>query len=269
MKPGWSQTATFKTALSLIFVSSLVKALSSQIYFGVTPIRFELKARPGEQITEVIYVRNNSSKPMRIKAYPENWFLKEDGTRMFVGNQPASYSCREWVKVNPFDFRLQPEEVRSVRFTMSVPPEAEPGGYHTTVSFENVPEAAGRGQLGQVAFTGKIVAAVYVVVGKVQIEGSLEDMTFESAGENQFIKLFLKNPGKTHFRLKGEIHVRTPGGIKVVTLPVPDEPVLPESQRFVTIRLEEKIPPGDYRLEARLDIGRDELLAMKKEIIIK
>lgn len=242
--------------------------LQAQIYFGITPIRFELKVAPGGQRTEVIYVRNNSPRPVRLKVYTENWTLGEDGSRHFLGNQPTGFSCRDWLRVNPFDFRLQPGEMKTVRFTVSVPAETEAGGYHAGISFEQVPEAPPGGRLGQVAFTGKIVAAVYVLVGKVQIEGSLEDVVFESAGE-QAVKLKLKNPGRTHFRLKGEVRLTTAEGKKVMSLEIPDEPVLPQSERWVAIPLKEKLAPGSYIAEVRLDIGRDELLALEKEIIVK
>lgn len=263
------QKALYLIWLSIIFSLLISSSLEAQIFFGVTPIRVELKAKPGSQITDVFYVRNNSAKPMRVKVYAENWFLKEDGTPVFVGNQPTTFSCREWIKVNPFDFRLQPGEMKTVRFTVSVPAETEAGGYHAAVSFENVPEAPTGGRLGQVAFTGKIAAAVYVVVGKVQPEGSLEDLVFEQQGDSQLIKLRLSNSGKTHFRLKGEIIIRTSEGKKILTLEIPDEPVLPGTERFAAVQLKEKLPPGTYRAEVKLDIGRDELLGLEKEIIVK
>ncbi|MDI6845531.1 MAG: hypothetical protein QME28_05265 [Candidatus Saccharicenans sp.] len=251
------------------FFALLPSTVLAQIYFGITPIRFELKARPGSQVTEVIYVRNNSSKPIRIKVYAENWFLGEDGSRNFIGNRPALYSVREWVRVNPFDFRLQPEEVKSVRFTVSVPAEAAPGGYHLAVSFEQVPDAPAGGRLGQVAFTGKIVAAVYVTIGKPEIQGQLEDLVFESSQGQQLIKLKITNSGRYHFRLKGEVVVKNAEGKRVVRLEIPDEPVLPESRRWLELRLQENLKPGDYTAEAILDIGRDELLGLKKEFSVR
>jgi len=255
----------------MLFIAVLLclSGLQGQIFFGVTPIRIELKAKPGSQITDVFYVRNNSAKPMRLKVYAENWFLKEDGTPVFVGNQPTTFSCRDWIKVNPFDFRLQPGEMKTVRFTATVPAETEAGGYHTAVSFENVPEAPAGGQLGQVAFTGKIAAAVYVVVGKVQPEGSLEDLIFEQPGDSQLLKLRLSNSGRTHFRLKGEIIIRTSDGKKTSTLEILDEPVLPGTERWVIIQLKDKLLAGTYKAEVKLDIGRDELLGLEREIIVK
>jgi len=251
------------------FFITLSAGLQAQIFFGITPIRVELKAKPGSQITDVFYVRNNSAKPMRIKVYAENWFLKEDGTPNFIGDKETTFSCREWIKVNPFDFRLQPEEMKTVRFTVSVPEGTPDGGYHAAVSFENVPEAPAGGKLGQVAFIGKIAAAVYVVVGKVQPEGALEDLTFNRNGDSQQIELKLSNSGKTHFRLSGNVIIKNYQGKKVAELEVPDEPVLPGSERYVTIGLKERLAPGNYQVQVRLDIGRDELLGLEKEITVK
>jgi P pilus assembly chaperone PapD len=247
----------------------LLSSLEAQIYFGVSPIRVELKAKPGSQVTDIFYVRNNSARPMRLKVYAENWFMKEDGTPVFIGNKEVSFSCREWIKVNPFDFRLQPGEMKTVRFTVSVPEGTEAGGYHAAVSFENVPEAPAAGGRGQVAFTGKIAAAVYVVLGRIQGEGSLEDLVFEERGNSQLLRLRVGNSGKTHFRLKGEITIKSAEGKKVSRLEFPDEAVLPETERFILIYLKDKLTAGTYKIEVRLDIGRDELLGLEKEIIVK
>ncbi|MDI6698844.1 MAG: hypothetical protein QME85_07910 [Candidatus Saccharicenans sp.] len=261
---GWS-----RFLLAVVLAVWLCPPLRAQIYFGITPIRLELKVGPGSQKTEVIYVRNNSPRPVRLKVYTENWTLKEDGSRNFLGNQPTAFACRDWIRVNPFDFRLQPGEMKSVRFTVSVPGDTQPGGYHAGISFEQVPEAPPGGRLGQVAFTGKIVAAVYVLVGKVEIQGSLTDLVVDSAGDFQAIRLKLSNPGRTHFRLKGEIRLTAAEGRKALSLEVPDEPVLPGSERWVIIPFKEKLGPGNYKAEVKLDIGREELLALEKDITLK
>jgi len=253
---------------SLFIGLFLFSDLAAQIYFGVSPIRVELKAKPGSQVTDVFYVRNNSARPIRLKVYAENWFMKEDGTPAFIGNREVSFSCREWIKVNPSDFRLQPGEMKTVRFTVSVPEATEAGGYHAAVSFESVPEAPEAGARGQVAITGKIAAAVYVVLGKVQPEGSLEDLVLEERGDSQLIKLRVGNSGRTHFRLKGETTVKSTEGKKILKLDFPDEVVLPKAERYVFIPLKEKLTAGNYKVEVRLDIGRDELLGLEKEIIV-
>ncbi|MGQ9472039.1 MAG: hypothetical protein ACUVR0_10165 [Candidatus Aminicenantales bacterium] len=253
----------------LLFLVFYFPDLRAQIYFGITPIRFELKAKAGSQQTEVIQVRNNSSRPIRVRAYPENWFLGEDGSRNFIGRQPAPYSRQEWLRVNPSDFRLLPGEIKSVRFTISVPEGAEDGSYHAAVSFEQVPESPPGGRIGQVAFTGKIVAAVYVVVGRVNVDGRLEDLVFEPGNGHHHLRLKIVNAGRFHFRLKGEVIISTAEGRKVTTVEIPDEPVLPETRRWLSLNLKENLPSGRYLAEARLDIGRNELLGLRKELEIK
>ncbi len=260
---------TISAILFLLFFSWLSDQLEAQIFFGVSPIRVEHKIKEGRQLTDIFYVRNNSDRPIRLKVYSENWWLKEDGTPIFVGSREVSYSCKDWIKVNPFDFRLQPGEIKQVRYTISVPEKVEAGGYHAAVSFENVPETTEANRLGQVAFTGKIAAAVYVLVGKPEPIGSIEDITWEISGNNQFLKIKMSNSGRTHFRLKGEAVIKNSQGKKIITLEVPDEPVLPESWRFVAIPVKETLAPGQYRVEVRIDIGREEILGLDKELEIK
>lgn len=252
-----------------LLFGALPLAVEAQIFFGVTPIRVEQKIKPGGRLTDVFYVRNNANRPIRLKVYPENWWLKEDGTPSFVGQQAVSFSCKDWIKVNPFDFRLQPGEMKQVRYTISVPENVEAGGYHAAVSFENVPETPEGMRLGQVAFTAKIAAAVYVVVGRVEPQGTLEEVLLEKSANNQILKIKVANSGKTHFRLKGEVVIKNAQGKKVSTLEVPDEPVLPGSWRYVSIPLKENLSPGSYRLEVRIDIGREELLGLDKEVEVK
>ncbi|MGC9056904.1 MAG: hypothetical protein ACP5J6_08605 [Candidatus Saccharicenans sp.] len=270
MKEGrWERVILGVSWKILVFIFLFSSGLQAQIFFGLTPIRVDLKLKPGSQTTDIFYVRNNSVKPVRIKVYAENWFLKDDGTPVFIGGQETTFSCQKWIKVNPFDFRLQPGEMKSVRFTVSVPEDTEAGGYHAAVSFENVPEVQPGEKIGQVAFTGKIASAIYVVVGKVEPEGRLEDLVFQHSGDSQLIKLRLSNSGRTHFRLKGEIIIRTLEGKKISTLEIPDEPVLPAMERWVTLPLKAKLFPGNYRVEVKMDIGREELIGLEKEISVK
>jgi hypothetical protein len=49
-----------------------------------------------------------------------------------------------------------------------------------------------------------------------------------------------------------------PDGSQVAQVPVPDVPVLPESEREVAIVAFEAanpLPPGEYRVEVRIDVG--------------
>lgn len=256
--------------LFILFIVLLIAPhAGTQIYFGITPIRVELSGKKGESITDIFYVRNNASSPLRLKVYAENWTLREDGTPVFIGSNPVAYSCRDWIKVNPQDFRLMPDDIKMVRYTISIPEEIDNAGFHASVSFENVPLTTEKLRASKMLFTGKISAVVYVKVGDVNPDGEILDMRITEEKNSTGIILFIKNTGKTHFRTNGTIEIRNTLGEKVQEVTIPDTVALPESEREIKCLFQEKPGPGEYEAFCKLDIGRNEILGFVKEFRIQ
>ena len=70
----------------------------------------------------------------------------------------------------------------------------------------------------------------------------------------------LKNTGQRSVRTRGTLTIFDKTGAKVGEMVVPDVPVLPESEREVAIKTADpekgpKLPPGEYRVEVRIDVG--------------
>jgi len=74
----------------------------------------------------------------------------------------------------------------------------------------------------------------------------------------------LKNTSRRTVRTKGTLIVYDATGKVVREVPVPDVPLLPESERDVAIVVLDAastnakaiaLPPGDYRVEAKIDMG--------------
>lgn len=250
----------------LIFSSQIGEA---QIYFGITPIRAEHDGRKGENITDIIYVRNNAKNPIRIRVYVENWFLREDGTPEFVGNKPADFSCKDWIQVNPQDFRLNPNEMKMVRYTISIPDDAPAAGFHASVSFENVPLNNTDSSSSQMVFTGKIAAAIYIKVGNIEPDIEILDLTLIEEKDQRGIKLFIKNNSQTHFRTQGTIVIRDEQGRDSHEIEIPNVITLPIMQREIFCEFKEILPAGNYSVFCKLDIGRKELFGFEKKIVIK
>jgi len=70
----------------------------------------------------------------------------------------------------------------------------------------------------------------------------------------------LKNGSRTHVRTKGTLIISDGAGRVVRQVPVPNVPVLPESERDVSIPTAQEndapLPPGKYRVEVRIDVGQ-------------
>ncbi|MCX6565630.1 MAG: hypothetical protein NTW38_04290 [Candidatus Aminicenantes bacterium] len=257
------------TALVAGFVLGAATPARGQIYFGISPIRAEHKIRPGGSLTDVFMIRNNDTGPIRIKVYCENWTISEDGTASFIGATPTTYSSKDWIIVNPQDFRMAPGETKSVRYTVTVPPDTAPGGYHAAISFETVPDAAGAQAGNRMLFSGKIAAAVYVLTGDPAVEGDLLDLTLGTKNDTPALVLALSNTGHTHFRTKGVIRIFSAAGDKIFDFDIPDDIVLPESRKNVSCPLPRPLEPGTYRAVCELDIGRVEIIEMEKTIEVE
>jgi hypothetical protein len=70
----------------------------------------------------------------------------------------------------------------------------------------------------------------------------------------------LKNTSRRSVRTKGTLIIYDASGKTLREMPVPDVPLLPESERDVAIVATDvekslTLPPGDYRVEVKLDVG--------------
>lgn len=242
----------------LIFIPIL--AYSAEVSLSVSPIRVEHLVRQGEKGTDMISVTNDGTAPTRLKVSVEDWTLTKDGNPMFmkVGNTP--YSCAEWIRVNPVDFRIGPGQTREVRYTISVPQGIDDGGYRAAIIFETVPEVIPGEKTKRVFLKGRIVTILYEVVGKPILQGHANGLKTERKKEGIDFILSLQNTGKVHYRTKGTITVKDEKGEKAFEVEIPDVPVLPESERKIKVSYDKSIPKGKYTATAVVDIGKKELI---------
>jgi P pilus assembly chaperone PapD len=243
-----------------IFVLIPNLTFSAEVSISVSPIRVEHLVKQGEQGTDMISVTNDGTAATRLKVSIEDWTLTKDGNPTFMKAENSRYSCTEWIRINPVDFRLAPGQTREVRYTITVPQGTEDGGYRAAIIFETIPDVIPGEKIKRVFLKGRIVTIVYEVVGKPTPEGYSKGLKTElKKGGVDFI-LALQNTGKVHFRTKGSITVKDSGGNKAFDMELPDVPVLPGSEREVKVSYDKSIPKGKYTATAVVDIGRKELI---------
>jgi hypothetical protein len=156
---------------------------------------------------------------------------------------------------------IDPGKDTVVRFSMTVPPEIGPGGYRTGVLFEFGPatgDPIGRGR--EVMFKSRIATLIYVNIGQPAVSAELVDLRSRAAGPQLQIVATVKNTSRRSVRTKGSLAVVNDAGQTVRDVPVPDVPLLPESEREVMIVVVDPdkqavLAAGDYRVELRLDVG--------------
>jgi len=109
----------------------------------VSPPRFELVARPGKTVRNVIEVSNRSTTPGRYLVHTADWTLSADFTVNFHDDlQPGS--CRPWVAIERPEVVVPGNGILRYRFEVSVPADAPAGECRFAVMIEGAERAAGR-----------------------------------------------------------------------------------------------------------------------------
>ena len=227
---------------------------AADISLDVTPLRLELDADPGSEITDAIEVTNLGDAPVRLKAYLQDWYLDEVGTPIFqtVGHQARTAS--PWVGAAPNDFLLDPGETQTVRFTVHVPESARTGGYHASIMLETNPVQTLSPEERGVVIRGRVATILYVTVGDPPADVQIRDMARVTREDgSEAVTLQLENAGEAFFRLAGALEMVGQDKDILESVELPDVPVLPGFTRTVTIDLPEGV--GDaFLARARIDM---------------
>ena len=213
--------------IAVITILMPVIPFSAEVSISVSPIRVEHLVKQGEKGTDTISVTNDGTASTRLKVSIEDWALTRDGNPMFmkVGKNP--YSCAEWIRINPVDFRIDPGQTREVRYTISVPEGTEEAGYRVAIIFETVPDVTPGEKARRVYLKGRIATILYELVGKPVPQGHANSLKADLKKEGTDFILALQNTGKVHFRTKGSITVKDSNGSKALEVELPDVPSPP------------------------------------------
>jgi P pilus assembly chaperone PapD len=251
----------------LAVAALLIGALpaTAQISVEVSPLRVELQAGPGSSSTQAVTLNNSSPEAVRIRARVTDWDLSRDGAPQFEGaKENGPFSATSWVRVAPPEQVVDPGKEGTVRFTLTVPADAAPSGYRTGILFEFVPASGDPiARKREVQFRSRVATLIYVNVGEPPATVELNDLRARSTPQQTQIVAVLANTGKRNVRTRGTMTVFAADGKQVAQVPVPDVPVLPESEREVAIvafEAAKPLPDGEYRVEVRFDVGMAALI---------
>jgi P pilus assembly chaperone PapD len=257
---------TLIAAIAAVAVLSAAPA-AAQTSVEVSPLRIELKAEPGGTTTQAITVSNTGPQPVRVRATISDWHLSRDGAPQFVEATDAKYSASGWVRVAPPEIVVDAGKEATVRFTLTVPAGTSPAGYRTGILFEFSPPsgaaAAARGR--SVAFRSRIATLIYANVGEPPAALELTDLQIRRVPDQPVqVIAVLKNTSRRSVRTKGTLTLYDKSGAVVSQTVVPDVPVLPESEREIAIVAinpdKPAPPPGEYRVEVKIDVGMPALI---------
>ncbi len=224
---------------------------------GLTPPRLALAAPAGGTVTATFSVLTSAASEQSIEATLSDWFLDIAGDISFLAPGTLPESATGWLTLESDAFVLDPASSRELRLEVTVPPDAE-GTHQAMVFFTVVPPPTDTPGVG-VTTTTRVGLTVYVTVTGTERTGS--ELVDLYRADDTTLAAVVMNTGNTVMRLGGVIELRNEAGEVVHRLPVPDVPVLRESEREVRFQLPDDLESGFYVVLALIEDDRGGLLA--------
>ena len=222
-----------------------VKAADSGRGFTITPPVFELKANPGDKLSEVVSVFNNGAEDLFIASSIENLKpMGEHGQVQVIGDSTEGLaSLKDWIKITAGNFDLKKGTTKNVSFDINVPGNAEPGGHFVTILFGTTTSNAGSGTGSQ--FSQKIGTLVLLTIAGQAKESAI--VTKFSPVKKLFLKnqtvdfnLKIQNQGNVYVRPRGFLVITNIFGQKVAQIETDGKNILPSATREIPLEFKSK-----------------------------
>lgn len=235
----------------------------------VSPVRNDLEIKPGTSQTVDVYVQNLSTKQAKLRAIINDFVASSDesGTPSILLDETKSApsrSLKQYVEKLP-DFTIQPNEQKNIKVKISIPKDADAGGYFGVVRFAPAGSESDKtltlsgsvGSLLLVKVPGDLREQANIVTFDVRKDGKAKS-SFTS-GKDLRATVRIKNSGNVQVEPFGKIVLKKGGdilGTYEINNTQPRGNVLPDSIRRFDVALGDKVGAfGKYTMEANLGYG--------------
>ena len=240
MKLNYTNNTAFLSFI-LLFISILVvpcKTEGATFAVRISPPNFELRAKPGDILREIITIENADTSPGIYQIRTADWELTEKGgVIIHPPDKPLqTSSCRPWTRVERRKLKLLPGRIKRYRFEVHVPADAQDGECRFAVLISPAPETvdAMKFESFNVPVSGAIAVIVYVTVGNAKPELEFKGINKKTSNGKTFLALRLHNWGNAHARPFGSVIAKDAAGRKT-ELPLSPFPIMPGETRDIML----------------------------------
>lgn len=242
--------------------------------FVVGPGRIEVTVKPGESVTTDILVTNRIADDKTFELVVEDMSGSADGSQAVVllGDQDGPYSLRDYFSFPARKFVLDAGQRARIPVTITMPSNAEPGGYYGGVLVQTIQDD-GINEVNQVArspIVARIGTLFFITVpGETEISGSVTEFstipqqTFFTKGPVN-LGIVFENTGSIHLNPYGEIRVTNFVGDEVGFVELEPWFVLPRSLRLREMVWDREFLFGRYTFTANINRGYEDVIDTKQ-----
>lgn len=233
--------------------------------FILEPSKVEVFLAPGESITRNIYVTSRIDKRTSFKIETEDFVGSSDAKNpaTLLGDKKSPYSFKDALLPKVTQFTLDVGQKITIPVKISIPQNAQPGGFYSSLIISNEPDKADSDRNVSGTKTVSRLGALFFirVKGDVKEEGRLEEIRiagpsklFHQGGPFDF-KLLFNNTGNVHIVPYGKIEVTNFSGSLMAVVPVEGYFALPNSLRYREITWDSGFLLGRYTATAKINRG--------------
>lgn len=238
--------------------------------FVVGPGSINLEVAPGESKTVMLTVSNRLGSDRRFRFVTED--MTDDpadtsGAVKLLGDQVGPYTIKDYITVPSDHIIIKDQERAIIPVTVSIPANADPGGFYGSILTEALPVAKRPGDdvLEPAAALVTRIGTLFFVKtpGEVNEEGSVIDFTtipdqkFFLSGPIKMGIVF-ENTGSVHLLPEGEVTITNIMGESVGDVVLEPWTVFPQSIRTKDMTWTREFLFGRYTVEAKINRGYDD-----------
>jgi hypothetical protein len=218
--------------LFLLATSPTHAQITSKEGFSVSPPSFDINARPGETLTNIIKIENTSSVPLTIIARPENFVAYGEGGQVAITEEQSTFAISKWITIDNARQTIPGGSFALFSYQIAIPQNAEPGSHYGAVVFST---EAGKTQGSGAALTQQIGSLILLKLpGNTFEKATLEYFKPSSqvfTSKNMSFNALVSNEGNVHIKPYGYITITNLFGQKVKTIEIKGKNILPGSKR--------------------------------------
>lgn len=239
--------------------------------FVVGPGRFEITIQPGQTVVRELLVTNRISENRTFELVVEDVAGGSDGASVqLLGNERGPYTLKDYISFPSSRFTLGLGERAKIPVTISIPPDAEPGGRYGSVLVTTIRDDGDKNADEAPATRSPIIARIgslffITVPGDIERAGETTGLSlienhwwYEKGPIN--LAITYENTGSIHLAPYGELRVNNMFGEEVGFSQLDPWFVLPKSLRTREITWDREFLLGRYKATVFINRGYDDVV---------
>jgi hypothetical protein len=201
----------------------------------VSPPRFELAAKPGEKVREVMEITNASAQGAKYRLRTADWTFSPNASVTFDDSLKPG-SCRPWVAIESRQISVSPGGKYRYRFEVSPPADAPAGECRFAILVEGDEQQVQTPGGPAFPIAGRLGVIVYVTIGDSAPNLEVTGTKVAVVNGDDLPVLMVKNTGNAHGRLSGFLSGTDAAG-KKLDFSASTLPILPGETRDISLTI--------------------------------